>query len=127
MSPAYPYAPTPLRPVWHDRKAQGLGGFAVACTMTALAMRWPFALSDVDAIALMVLFPGALAFVLAFAPRPATRANRIAKDLVVCWTALGVFAGAYLPLMIATVPVWLAVAVFAARLEASRRIWGDDP
>lgn len=127
MSPAYPYAPTPLRPVWHDRKAQALGVFAVLCTAVGLAARWPFALADADTLALLVLFPGALAFVLAFAPRPATRANRIAKDLVTVWTALGVFSGALLPLMIVTVPVWLAVAVFAARLEASRRIWGDDP
>ncbi len=127
MGPAYPYALKPLRPVWDDRKAQTLAAFAAACTTLALVLRWPFALADLDAIVLMVLTPGALAFVLAFAPRPATRANRIAKDLVTGWTALGAFAGPLLPLMIVTVPVLLGASVFVARTEFARRHWGDDP
>jgi hypothetical protein len=116
-----------MRPVWVDRKAQIIAGLAVVFTAAALVMRWPYSLADIDTIALMIVFPGALSFVLAFAPPPVTRANRIAKDLVCCWTALGAFAGSLLPLMIATVPVWLAVAVFAAKVDALRGLWGDDP
>jgi hypothetical protein len=126
VAPAYPYALKPLQPVWDDRKARVLGALIVAGTLLACALHWPRALKEIDALALLVLLPGALAFVLAFAPRPATRGNRIAKDLVVCWMALGVFAGTWLPLMIVAVPVLLALAVFAARTEWARRIWGDD-
>ncbi len=126
MAPAYPYALKPLRPVWADRKARVLGALIAASTMLAVMLHWPRTLQDIDALALTVAFPGALAFVLAFAPRPATRGNRIAKDLVVCWTALGAFAGALLPLMIVAVPVLLALAVFLARTDWARRVWGDD-
>jgi hypothetical protein len=125
VGPPYPYASKPLQPVWHDRKARALGAWAVACTMLALALQWPPMLAEVDKLALQVVMPGALAFVLAFAPPPATRANRIAKDLVVCWTALGSFAGSLLPWMIVMVPVLLATAVFIARTDVARRFWGE--
>jgi hypothetical protein len=123
VGPDYPYSLKPLHPVWHDRKARALGGLAVAGTALAIGLHWPASLVDIDKLALLVLLPGALAFVLAFAPCPATRANRIAKDIVVAWTALGAFAGSLLPLMIVTVPVLLAAAVFIARTEVSRRWW----
>ena len=50
-------------------------------TTLTLAGRSPIRLAEIDDVGLRVLFPAALAFVLAFAPAPGTRVGRIACDL----------------------------------------------
>jgi len=107
---AYPYSQHRLAPAWADRKARALAAVAVTALTLAIWRRSPIAWSELDGLALEVVFPAALAFVLAFAPPPQVLANRIAKDLLVCWTALAALAG-HIPLMLVAVPALLALAV----------------
>jgi hypothetical protein len=102
-----------------------LAAFAVLTTASALWLRGPLELAALDDVVLRILFPGGLAFILAFAPRPATRSNRIAKDLVVVWLALAVFAGDRVPLMIVAVTGLLAVSVVLASTRFGRALWGE--
>jgi hypothetical protein len=122
----YPYSLAPMRPVWRDRKAQAFGAAILAAMALSLALRWPIRLADMDAVALLVMLPGMLAFVLAFAPRPATLGNRIAKDLVTAWTALAMFSGD-LVLMLVAVPGILALAVLLSWTARAAHLWGADP
>jgi len=124
-SAAYPYTNTPLTPAWRDHKAQALGATAAVAAAVALWLKLPIAPADLDHIALTIVLPGALAFVLALAPRPATRANRIAKDLVTFATALAVFSGNLLALSIALVPVLLAFAVGIGATPLGAMWWGE--
>jgi hypothetical protein len=54
--------------------------------------------------------------VLAFAPPPRTRVSRIARDLTVAGLVAAVFAGPFIPVMIACFPVVLAIAVIAGEI-----------
>src|SRR5262245_63148634 len=89
-------------------------------------MRAPWSLADVDTIALQVVLPGSLAFVLAFAPSPRVLANRIAKDLVTVWTTLAVFAGDRIVLMLVAIPAVLAVSIALGHPRLGRSWWGGE-
>ena len=80
---AYPLPATALRPQWRDRRSQALAGLAVVACLAALALRAPIPLSAIDDVALRILLPAGLAFVLAFAPTPGTTVGRIARGLTV--------------------------------------------
>ena len=123
----YPYRLAPLVPAWGNGKSQALAAFACAAVALALWMRAPWPLADVDTIALHVVLPGALAFVLAFAPAPLVLANRIAKDLVTVWTTLAVFAGDRIVLMLVAVPAVLALAIALGHTRLGRSWWGGEP
>ena len=124
---AYPYRLDPLAPTFGNRRSQAIAAAVCGAVALALWLRGPWTLSDADTIALEVILPGALAFVLAFAPSPATLANRIAKDLVVVWTAFAVFAGDGIVLMLVAVPAVLALAVALARTRVAGSWWGAPP
>jgi hypothetical protein len=113
---AYPYGSRPLVPAWGDGKSRVLAACAILAATAATAARWPLALAGVDDWALRILFPALLAFVLAFAPPPRTRVSRIARDLTVAGLAAAVFAGPFIPVMIACFPVVLAIAVIAGEI-----------
>jgi len=93
----------------------------------ALWTRAPWSLADLDTIALEVVLPGALAFVLAFAPPPLVLGNRIAKDLVTVWTILAVFAGDRMVLMLVALPAVLAVSIALGHTRLGRSWWGGEP
>ena len=77
----------------------------------ALVLRSPVTLADIDDVTLRILFPAALAFVLAFAPAPGTSVGRIARELTVLGLCLAVFAGNLLPVMLACYPLVLMASV----------------
>ena len=122
----YPYRLAPLVPAWSDGKSQTLAALACAAVVLALWMRAPWSLADVDTIALQVVLPGSLAFVLAFAPSPRVLANRIAKDLVTVWTTLAVFAGDRIVLMLVAIPAVLAVSIALGHPRLGRSWWGSE-
>jgi len=109
--PAYPLSSAALRPSWASRRSRALAAFAVLACLAALALRAPIRLAEIDDIALRVLFPAALAFVLAFAPAPGTRVGRIARDLTVLGLALAMFGGDRVPVMLACYPLVLMASV----------------
>jgi hypothetical protein len=123
----YPYRLAPLVPRWSNGKSRALAALVCAAVAIALWMRAPWSLVDVDALALEVVLPGALAFVLAFAPPPLVLVNRIAKDLVTVWTALAVFAGDRIVWMLVALPAVLAVAVALGRTRWGRSWCGGEP
>jgi len=108
---AYPLPANALRAQWRDRQSQVLAALAVAACVAALALRAPISLGEIDDIALRVLLPAGLAFVLAFAPTPGTRVGRIARVLTVLGLAGAIFAGDRVPLLIACFPLTLMAAV----------------
>ena len=112
---AYPLPDRPLRAAWSDRRSQGLAFVSVAAAVAAIWLRSPVDLAGLDDVVLRVLFPACLAFVLAFAPAPATHVGRIARVLTVLGLAASVFAGDYLPVMLACYPVVLMLSVLLGR------------
>jgi hypothetical protein len=74
----------------------------------------PLRLSEIDDLTLKVLFPAGLAFVLAFAPAPATAVGRIARELTVVGLTASMFAGDRMPFMLACYPLVLMVSVLIA-------------
>src|SRR4029079_9019648 len=111
--PAYPLPATALRPQWRNRHSQALAALSVAACLAALAIKAPIRLAEVDDLALRVLLPAGLAFVLAFAPGPGTGVGRIARDLTVLGLAAAMFAGDRAPLMLACYPLALMTSVLA--------------
>jgi hypothetical protein len=93
----------------------------------ALASRWPLQLAAADDIALRIALPATLAFVLAFSPRPSTRVGQALKQLTVVGLALAVFAGDYVPLLIALYPLVLAFSVVVGDGQLGRFRWGKAP
>ena len=123
-SPAgYPYSNTPLVPQWRSRRARALAITVVGAALVASVIRMPLSLASVDDLALTVVLPTVFGVVLAFAPPPSTGANAIARDLIVIGTALAVFAGDHVPLMIIAVPAVLAVSVMLAATSLGRSWW----
>lgn len=119
---SYPLSHAQLRPGWTNRRSQVLAATVVAASLAAVALRTPPKLAEIDDITLKVLFPAGLAFVLAFAPAPATRVGRIARDLTVMGLIASMFAGDRVPLMLACYPLVLMASVVIARAgEAARR------
>ena len=108
---AYPLPSAALRPSWGNRRSQILALSAVAAGLVALGLAVPIELAEIDDIALRILLPGGLAFVLAFAPMPATAVGRTARDLTVLGLAASMFAGDRVPLMLACYPLVLMVSV----------------
>jgi hypothetical protein len=123
----YPYRLAPLVPAWSSGKSQALAALACAAVVVALWTRAPLSLADVDTIALEVVLPGALAFVLAFAPTPLVLGNRIVKDLVTVWTTLAVFAGDRMVLMLVALPAVLALSIALGHTRLGRSWWGGEP
>jgi hypothetical protein len=119
----YPYGEQPLHYAWNDAKCRWLAAAALLAAGVATWLRWPVALAQVDAWALRVAFPAALAIVLAFAPRPTTRVGRIAKDLTVVGLALAPFAGDRIPLLIVCYPLLLAASVVLGETALGARLW----
>jgi hypothetical protein len=109
VSHAYPYPDTPLLPQWQSRKAQAQGAFAFVAAALATLIA-PLGTSP-HAIALLIVLPAALSFILAFAPDPSRPTSRLTKDLFVAGAALAVFAGPYLGFMVASAPLGLVVGV----------------
>jgi hypothetical protein len=82
-----------------------------AASICAIALRLPLQLSAIDDVALRVLLPASLAFVLAFAPAPSTRTGAIARDLTVLALSAAVFGGDGQPVMLACYPLLLMTSV----------------
>jgi hypothetical protein len=108
---AYPLPATALRPQWRERHAQALAAVAILAGVAALLLRAPIALGELDDVALRILFPAGLAFVLAFAPTPGTAVGRIARVLTVLALVAAMFAGDWVPLMLACFPLVLMASV----------------
>jgi hypothetical protein len=123
QSAAYPFAGMPMVPQWSSGRARLQAVAAVLAVGAGLTIRWPIKLAEVDDVVLRIGFPAFLAFVLAFAPQPAGLLGRIAKDLTTASLISAVFAGHWLPLMIASFPLVLAAAVVLSESELGRRIW----
>jgi hypothetical protein len=96
-----PFSSRALRPTWASRRSRTFAGLAVVAALAAFAAQWPIRLVDVDGITLRVALPATLAFVLSFAPRPASRVGRIARELTVLGLCAGMFAGDRLPMLLA--------------------------
>jgi hypothetical protein len=121
---AYPLPSAALRPNWSNRRSQVLAVVAIGACLGALSLRAPIKLAEIDDIALRVLLPAGLAFVLAFAPMPATAVGRTARDLTVLGLATSIFAGDRVPMMLACYPLVLMVSValdWVRRALAARR------
>jgi hypothetical protein len=88
-----------------------LAATSIGMAVLALVLRSPVTLADIDDVTLRILFPAALAFVLAFAPAPGTSVGRIARELTVLGLCLAVFAGNLLPVMLACYPLVLMASV----------------
>ncbi|MBX3500910.1 MAG: hypothetical protein KF889_15820 [Alphaproteobacteria bacterium] len=121
---AYPLPESALLPTWRSRRSQGLGAVAVAALVIGLALRWPVLLLDADDILLRHALPATLAFIMAFTPPSSTRVGRIAQDLTVLGLCVAVFAGDWLPLLLACYPVLLMIAVVIGEFGLLRRYWG---
>lgn len=124
---AYPLPEAALLPTWRSRRSQGLGALAVAAFLLALGMRWPVRLADIDDALLRHALPATLAFVMAFAPTSSTPVGRVAQYLTVVGLSVAVFAGDWLPLMLACYPVVLVIAVVVGELGPTRRYWAREP
>jgi len=118
---AYPLPETALRPTWASRRSQCLGALAIAAFVLALALRWPVRLIDIDDITLRHGLPASLAFIMAFTPPSSTPVGRIAQALTVLGLSVAVFAGDWLPLLLACYPVLLMIAVVLGELGWLRR------
>jgi hypothetical protein len=108
---SYPLRDAALRPAWRNRRSQMLAAASVGAAILAVILRSPFAISEIDDVALRIVFPAALAFVLAFAPTPGTLVGRIAREWTVLGLCLAIFAGDLLPVMLASYPLVLMVSV----------------
>jgi hypothetical protein len=124
---AYPLPDAALRPTWASRRSQCLGALVIAAFVLALALRWPVRLADLDDAVLRHGFPAALAFIMAFTPPSSTRVGRAAQDLTVLGLGVAVFAGDWLPLLLACYPVLLMLAVAIGELGWLRRYRGRRP
>lgn len=102
---AYPYPNEPMVPQFRSRIAWAQALFAIFVAAGAMALA-SHATSP-HAIALMIVLPAALAIILAFAPSPRHPTSRVTKHLFVIATALSVFAGPWLPALIACAPLGL--------------------
>jgi len=120
---AYPLPSTALQPSLSNRRSQLLAFLAITACLIALRLESPIELAEVDDIALRILFPAGLAFVLAFAPAPATAVGRTARDLTVLGLAASMFAGDRVPVMLACFPLLLmaSVAIDWARQALAER------
>ncbi|MGE0422742.1 MAG: hypothetical protein AB7O88_10785 [Reyranellaceae bacterium] len=78
-------------------------------------------MTDADDVVLRHGLPATLAFTMAFAPRSSTRVGSIAQSLTVLGLSAGVFAGDWLPLLLACYPVLLMVAVIIGEWRWSYR------
>ena len=108
---AYPLPSSALRPSWGNRRSQILALLAIAACLIALGLEAPIGLAEIDDVTLRILLPAGLAFVLAFAPTPATAVGRTARDLTVLGLAASMFAGDRVPLMLACYPLVLMASV----------------
>ena len=105
-----------MRPTWSNPRSRGLGIVAVASALLAIGVQLPVGIADIDDIALRIVFPASLAFVLAFAPLPSTHVGRIARDLTVLALSGAVWAGSAMPLLLACYPLVLVAAVVLGSL-----------
>jgi hypothetical protein len=123
---AYPLPSTRLQPSWSSRRSQILAFLAILSCLIALALDASLQLDQIDDVALRILLPGGLAFMLAFAPTPATAVGRTARDLTVFCLAASMFAGERMPVMLACYPLVLmaSVALDRARQALARRSSG---
>ena len=121
----YPFSSRALRPAWASRRSRTFAGLAVVAALAAIAAQWPIRLVDIDSVTLRVILPATLAFVLAFAPRPASRVGRIARELTVLGLCAGMFAGDRLPLMLGCYPLLLMTAVVLGESRRATLLWGD--
>lgn len=112
---AYPYSGNALTPAWSDRRLWLLASLPVLLALAAIILQWPLSLSNVDDVALRILLPAGLGFVLAFAPGPSTYVGRIARVGTVVGLAISVFAGDWMPLMLACYPLLLVLSVVLGR------------
>ena len=108
---SYPLPSSALRPGWTNRRSQVFAAIVVAACVVALGTRMPLRLAELDDVALRILLPAGLAFVLAFAPPPGTFVGRIARDLTVLGLGASMFAGDYVPVMLACYPMVLMASV----------------
>jgi hypothetical protein len=116
-----------LVPSWGDRHSRRLAGLAVAAALLAVCLRLPIRPDMLDDVTLRIVFPAMLAFVLAFAPRPSTRVGRIAGDLTVLGLCTSLFAGNYVPVLLALYPLLLVAALAIGASRVGTAVWGSDP
>lgn len=124
---AYPLPEAALRPTWNSRRSRCLGALAIAAFLLAVGLRWPLRLIDIDDALLRHGLPAVLAFIMAFTPPSSTRVGRIAQDLTVLGLCVAVFAGDWLPLLLACYPILLMIAVVIGEFGLLRRYWARDP
>jgi hypothetical protein len=122
---SYPYSAERLVPQWTSRKSMAFVISAAICALFALILREQLTLAMLDQIVLEILFPSALAIVLALAPSPAIRLGEIAKDLTVVSVMLSVFGGSLAPVLIACFPLVLAAAALINRTSLFQQIWPE--
>ena len=120
VKPSYSYDDWPLVPQWRQTHGLPLGLFVMACCLAALVTQRESA--SLDVLALQVVFPALLAFVLAFAPRPRERTSALIKDLFVVATALACFAGDLQPLLMVLAPFLLGLGVALGAFAGRRRL-----
>ena len=115
---SYAFSHRALQPAWRNRRSQVLAVTSIGVAVLALVLRSPVTLADIDDVTLRILFPAALAFILAFAPSPGTSVGRIARELTVLGLCLAVFAGDLLPVMLACYPLVLMASVLLDWMRA---------
>ncbi len=121
--PDYPYPDRPMLPQWHDRIAQLQAVFALAMAVAATLFA-PHSTS-LHAVALLIILPAALSFILAFAPDPKSPVSALTKDIFVLGAALAVWVGPWLGLVVACAPLGLIAGIVlgSLRLKLQARQW----
>lgn len=128
----YPYPPEArLAPTWSSRRSRIVAVGCILCALAAVLWRGTPTLAAIDDLALRVGLPVMLAFVLGFAPRPATAVGAIAVDLTIAGLLASTFLGDAAPLLLLGYPLLLALAVLLGRSRTGGRAGaeaaGDEP
>jgi hypothetical protein len=123
---SYPLPSAALRPSWANRRSQAFAAIVVAACLAAIAARVPIRLDEADDVALRILLPAGLAFVLAFSPIPGTLVGRIARELTVLGLAASMFAGNHVPIMLVCFPLILMASVIVVWAREILARWGGE-
>lgn len=124
---SYPLPSARLLPSWTNRRSQAFAAAVVGTCLIAIVARTPFGLAEVDDLAVRILLPAGLAFVLAFSPVPGTSVGRIARELTVLGLCASMFAGDLVPVLLACYPLILMASVVVAWVRKASQARSVDP